>query len=461
MKTWLLRSLSGLLFLASVALARAAAEEPGVPESPVPEIAPHAGKDKPKAAPVQRTEVANSDADASPVATDPHATKKESAHAADTAGTDCWQDQQSCVRCTGFWVGAEYLLWWVKNGPEPVPLVTNGPLDSEGILGRPGTSVVFGGPSVDYGSISGGRLTLGYWLDSDRNLGIESSGFLLEEKGTGFSQSSDGSAGTSVIARPFFAVNDGTEFRFIVAAPGLSAGNVEVSSSSQLWGTEVNVVKESSSGKNVDAYLFGGFRYMDLAESLDIDTQSAGKVAILAGFIGVPITPPFVVSVNDHFGARNQFYGGQLGGRVNFQRDWVFATLSGKVALGSTHEVVDINGTSNISTPGVSGALPGGLLALPTNSGHHTRNVFVVIPQVGATVGLQLTARLRAFAGYEFLYWSDVVRPGDQIDRGIDRRQVASSPTFDSTATTTRPAFAFRSTEFFAHGLNFGVDFRY
>ena len=40
-----------------------------------------------------------------------------------------------------WWVEADYLLWWIKRGPLPTPLVTTGnPKDPQpGALGQPGT----------------------------------------------------------------------------------------------------------------------------------------------------------------------------------------------------------------------------------------------------------------------------------------------------------------------------------
>ena len=59
------------------------------------------------------------------------------------------------------------------------------------------------------------------------------------------------------------------------------------------------------------------------------------------------------------------------------------------------------------------------MLALRTNSGRHDRNVFCVVPELGATVGYQVTRRLKATVGYTFIYWSRVARPGDHIDLDI------------------------------------------
>ena len=52
----------------------------------------------------------------------------------------------------GFWIGAEYLLWSAKGDKLP-PLVTTSPAGTPaplaGVLGAPGTSVLFGDESVN------------------------------------------------------------------------------------------------------------------------------------------------------------------------------------------------------------------------------------------------------------------------------------------------------------------------
>lgn len=72
-----------------------------------------------------------------------------------------------------------------------------------------------------------------------------------------------------------------------------------------------------------------------------------------------------------------------------------------------------------------------------------------------------MTDHLRAYVGYSLLYWSDVVRPGDQIDRGINTTQL---PTLGGQGTLTgprRPAFSFQDSDFWAQGINFGVQLRF
>ena len=74
---------------------------------------------------------------------------------------------------------------------------------------------------------------------------------------------------------------------------------------------------------------------------------------------------------------------------------------------------------------------------MPTNIGEFNRNVFSVVPEVGRNVGYQLTDHIRTFVGYNFLYWSNVIRPGDQIDRVIDINNI---PRFVNVLPGTIPA---------------------
>ncbi len=83
-------------------------------------------------------------------------------------------------------------------------------------------------------------------------------------------------------------------------------------------------------------------------------------------------------------------------------------------------------------------------------------------PELGLNIGYQITQHLRAFAGYDFLYLSNVLRPGDQIDRGINFSQtVQSAIAGNTTASGTRPALPFTESDFWAQGINLGLEFRY
>ena len=85
----------------------------------------------------------------------------------------------------------------------------------------------------------------------------------------------------------------------------------------------------------------------------------------------------------------------------------------------------------------------------------------LTVPEASINLYFQLTDHLKVFAGYTFLYWSHIARPGDQVDINVNPNLVPTSMTFGAAGGPARPAFTFHSTDFFAHGVNFGLELRY
>src|SRR5262249_10213453 len=159
-------------------------------------------------------------------------------------------------------------------------------------------------------------------------------------------------------------------------------------------------------GKSYHVDLLGGFRYLELDDLLDIRQQ-------LDVLPAVPVLGGTSTFAFDHFGTRNQFYGGQLGAEAEFHRGPWFVDLWAKAAFGFTNGVVTIHGTALARGPlGGTVGLPAGPLTLPSNTGRHSRDAFAVVPEAGVNVGCALTQHVRAFVGYTFLYASDVLRAG-------------------------------------------------
>ena len=260
-----------------------------------------------------------------------------------------------------------------------------------------------------------------------------------------------------VLARPFFNINTGTEFSEVLASPGLARGAVAVSEPMEFWGIELNARKPLLCDCNWRLDLLAGFRYLELNEGLHI-TESILVDSGVPGFGGDSIL------VTDRFNTRNNFYGGQLGLLSEWRRGRWSIDARWKVALGASHEVVNIGGAQLVTPPGGSTTVfPGGLFALSSNTGRFDRSRFAVVPDVGVNLGYNITPALRAFVGYNFIYWSSVVRPGDQIDREINVRQIPGPnfPTGGSNTLVARPSVPFKSTDFWAHGVNFGLELKY
>ena len=92
-----------------------------------------------------------------------------------------------------------------------------------------------------------------------------------------------------------------------------------------------------------------------------------------------------------------------------------------------------------------------------TNSGTNRGDGFTAIPELGLTVGYDITPRLKATFGYTFLYWSRLIRPADQVDTDLNPTQFPPGTLVGYPA----PKAKFVVTDYWAQGLNFGLDYRY
>jgi hypothetical protein len=368
---------------------------------------------------------------------------------------------------TRIYGSGEYMLWWFKGDRLPA-LVTTGPDEpptSTDIarLGESTTRVLIGDGTLDQAARSGYRFTFGYWWDDQHSLGIEAGFFAFPRRTRQEIVSSDT---FPVLARPFFRVNPGPNFgesSEVAARPGQSTGSIRVGTSNELWGVEAMCRHCLWDGCGCDCFTWHvdglcGVRYLDLNEELQIlealdVTQAKASPALPNG------GKAFVF---DRFRTHDQFYGGQIGlaGEVAYGR-WSLGGTA-KVALGVTHEVVIIDG-NQLQIDNVLGPqrFVGGLLALDTNSGHRDRERFAAVPEVGLNVGYRVTDNLRLTLGYNFLYWSNVVRPADQIDRNLDVTRIPNFVTKDMPTGLIRPAPLFQSTDFWAQGLSVGVEVRW
>jgi hypothetical protein len=342
-----------------------------------------------------------------------------------------------------YWVRAEYLAYWVRNAPLPISLVTGDPANPTQDLLNSNQSL---------GMFSGFRVSLGAWLESNNNVGWDGNFFALQQRTSNFAASSN-AAGSPTLAFTFANQAPGADGDTFmpIASPGSLAGSVLVASTLQLWGAEANGIFSLSHQENFQIAALAGFRYVDLRETLNISTVSSD-------FLTVPDT---VLSQNDGFSTRNQFYGGQIGGRINWQYERFGLDLTGKFAVGATHQTVAIQGASTQTGPGgVNGTFPGGFFTQTSNIGRYSANQFAMIPSVEMRFSVFITPQWRAFVGYDFMYWSQVVRPGNQIDGNINLTQ---SPVLGNGSLfgAAYPMPLFNRSDFWAQGVNVGLEFRF
>src|SRR5262249_28579405 len=133
-----------------------------------------------------------------------------------------------------------------------------------------------------------------------------------------------------------------------------------------------------------------------------------------------------------------------------------------KLGVGDSHRLSNIFGNTTVIAPdGTAAAAVGGLLASPSNFGAHTDDDFAFTLQAAIKLHYLITQHITIGIGYDFLVWHDVVRPGNQIDRTVDLRQVPSSLQFVANTNATRPDGTPHSHSFWAQGLAFEVGLRY
>lgn len=344
------------------------------------------------------------------------------------------------------WIRAEYLYWWTKGNYLP-PLVTTSPQGTPfgvaGVLGLPTTTILLGGDTLDPSPRSGARLTGGWWLDDHQDCGIEGSFFALLNKSRDFPFVS---TGDPILARPFFDVLTNQQRIIYTAFPGVVTGSLDISlGSTSFLGADLHGLFNIYRRCWCRIDVLAGYRFLNLKESLtirdvEIDAQN--------GDIFAP---------TDHFGTGNQFHGVDCGISAEFRRGRWYADVVARMALGINCREVSINGATTNTVGGVTTQFPFGLLALPSNIGRFTDVSCGVVPEFALRAGYELGPNARIFAGYTALGWTGVVRPGDQIDLGINTNQLPPP----GPGGPARPAYHSRGSEFWAGGFSLGLEFRY
>jgi len=372
----------------------------------------------------------------------------------------------------------EYLLWWADGMYIP-PLVVQGEADNGDFVNA---VVVYGNQEILDDSRDGARVRLGLWLDDYGQWAIEGDYYGFGQVSSNFTDGGDGVT-LPFVGRPFIDATTGLDAVQDVSFPGIQ-GTVAVDAASEFESAGVRLRHNIccvagkcgcgdpvGCGGGVGGFGCGsgacgggkgtrridvlfGFRYAKLDESLiiteDLETIESAP-------------PNTDIFLRDRFFTENRFYGGELGFLWEWEHHRWSVELLSKLAIGNNRQEVHINGITITDTHLAGSPMVktnSGLLVQPTNAGDYSRNEFSVIPEIGTTVGFQVTPRLRLTAGYTLVYWGNVLRPGEHIDLDVNPTYLDSElpvpldPPFS-------PKFAFDETDFWAHGLSFGGELRW
>jgi len=330
-----------------------------------------------------------------------------------------------------------------------------------GVLGRATTQTLFGGGDVLANQFDGGRLRFGFWLDRCHTWGIGAEMFQIGSESEGFNGTS---TGDPILARPFTNTqNNSLQDAELVAFPGVVSGTVSARATSKLRGASINFRYLRCCDEGCSQGLFCsspghycrrsealfGWRYLQLDESVSVGEDLVGAQG-------------GTFDIDDSFVTRNIFNGIDLGMSHRITRG--FWTLDGLIRLGvgNTRQTIRRTGTTTINSdqnvPQVQ-TFNQGILVGSSNRGSDSFNEFSVVPEFNANVGYQLTDNIRMTFGYTFIYWSNVVRPGDQIDLRLNPELFP--PAADPITGAQLPEFNRVTTDYWVQGINTGFEYRW
>ncbi|WP_068136702.1 BBP7 family outer membrane beta-barrel protein [Roseimaritima ulvae] len=362
-------------------------------------------------------------------------------------GIDC----RACRRCAAFspWFGsAEVLLWWRR--PQVLPaLVTTSPdgtdSDLAGQLGEDDTSILFGADRYGKAMSAGGRFTLGKWLDPAQRFSLVGRFWLSGSENYGFSANS---LDNPILARPFLNVTDdpdGENDAQLIAFTNELNGNVSVSGTSDMYGTDISFSQLCRQGLGGRIDLMYGYQYLRINEGLDI----ASETMVIGGTtfdIGSMIT------VRDQFDVVNEFHGGHVG-FSGFHREGNW-TLDGlvKFGFGNLSRRATLYGETMTASGGQTATDSNGLLVRSSNAGSYTDDTFAWVPELNLNVGYRWRPCVDLTVGYSLVVLTEALQPWRTID---------SSLASDLSDDPSEPTANFTYGDHWAQGINFGIRWCY
>lgn len=399
------------------------------------------------------------------IAPEPHEPFQDWRIESDDSQSQWFDEADDDWKSPGGWASVEGLVWWARPMNLP-PLASTSPPGtpqiSAGVIGQPGTRILYGGNSIFDEAQAGMRFRGGFWLDQSRMDGIGAEYLFLAQQSEHFQASS---SGDPILSRPFNNVLTGLRDAELVAFPGVLAGTVTVDVQTRLQSFGIHYRRNLAHGGCVESScgpcdaptfrgqwlgVLAGYRFVDLDESLTI------REAL------TDLTDPNTVetfAIRDKFAVKNDFHGAELGLYGGWRRNRWRWDSAVRIGLGVTEQEARISGHTAQTVNGVTTTFPGGLLAQRTNSGSYSRQRFGMVPQFELKGSYQVTQYWHCSLGYSVLYWQSVLRVGDQVDPFVNTNLLP--PEVVPFTGPLRPAMPWQQSGYWAQGLTFGIERRW
>lgn len=354
---------------------------------------------------------------------------------------NCPSPEDPCFQCRPplWWVKGDLLLGFRQGRSYPT-LVTTDPANEDsqtaGVL--PDATILYDGDSENTQMKAGLDLEFGTYLNDCQNIGFGGRYFFFGADEGNFTTNSGVNA---IIAVPFFSQALGANSSLLLAHPDIGGvartGSIDIQASNEIHGFDAAVkilYCRNACGK---VEFVTGWHTSSVNDFFQMRMQSGAE--------DLGANQDFVLI--DQFNTENQFNGVILG--VLTEHQVCCMTLRGKarVSVGNMHQEVKINGSTSINGV-VDPTQPGGLFSSESNIGEYNQNQFAAVTEAGLSLGYYITPRTQFTVGYNLMYWSNIVRPGDQIDTVVD----------DVNNPPTRPAFQFNTTSFWVQSVTLGLN---
>jgi hypothetical protein len=360
-------------------------------------------------------------------------------------------DVPQATRTVGqFWLSGDYAFSFMR-GVELPALASTSPAGTPrplaGVLGAPGTEVLFGGWQNE-DLRAGFRLGAGWWFGGERNFGVEAGFVFVGAQTASFFGATDT---FPILARPYIDSNSNTQQAVLVSFPGVSNGTLDIQSTvGNFYAANFNITEKAIDEGNFRVIGLVGYRYYRFDDSLSVRQN---LTVTDPNFI-----PGTQVLTNDSFSANNEFHGFDMGFRTQHLWGNFSLELLAKLAVGELRRQINIAGDQTTFVPGLAPIVDAaGVLALSSNSGTYISHEWKVVPEAGFTLGWQLRPNLNVRVGYSFLLLNGVTRAADQVDEFLNPNLFPPP----AGPGASRPTFTLNRTDVWIQSINVGVLWTY
>jgi hypothetical protein len=369
-----------------------------------------------------------------------------------TAGCDSWAcDAAGCDSCgpcgplpigamlNDQWFGSAEWMLWVRRGSE-FPVLAVDP------TGDPDVTLFGGADRYGEEGVSGGRFTLGLWLDPRHRQSLVGRfwGAGRETYGANFA-----SANFDAVSIPINDPVTGPDtFDIINNAPAGANEFLNIELESEAYGADVSLRQVLRRGLGGRIEFLYGYQFFRLNEELAMHSR-----AVLAPGAGNTTD-----LVTDQFDIANEFHGGQLGIHLDYREGrWMFDGLF-KLGLGNVRRSANLSfrGTrTDNNNPANSTPIDAGYLVNDANAGGGSTDSFAVMPEIGLQLGYRLNRYTDFTIGYSYLAVTDVLQAANTVSTTVDTTfNLPNDP-------PAAPVRSFTHDDYWLHGLNLGVRFNY